>query len=99
MSRYETIGRRVVEGKNVKETSIYPELKASEQDYYVITSMGDRYDLLASQFYGNANYWWVIAASNPHARRDTLFLEPGLQLRIPPYRQAKQQYESLNSSR
>lgn len=99
MSRYETIGTRTVENKTVKETSIYPEVVASEEDYYIITSMGDRYDLLADQFYGNVDYWWVIAANNPHSRRDTLFLEPGLQLRIPPYRAAKQQYESLNSSR
>lgn len=99
MSRYETINRRSVEGKNVKQTSIYPEVTSSEEDYYVITSMGDRYDILSKQFYGTVDYWWVIASNNPHARRDTLFLEPGLQIRIPPYRKAKEQYESLNASR
>lgn len=99
MSRYETIGRRLVEDKNVKQTSIYPEVVSSEEDYYIITSMGDRYDILSNQFYGTAEYWWIIASNNPHARRDTLFLEPGLQIRIPPYRKAKEQYESLNASR
>lgn len=99
MSRYRSIERRVVEGKNIKETSIYPEVAASEEDYYIITSMGDRYDILSKQFYGTVDYWWVIASNNPHSRRDTLFLEPGIQLRIPPYRQVKQQYEDLNESR
>jgi hypothetical protein len=99
MSRYETIGRRLVEDKNVKQTSIYPEVASSEEDYYIITSMGDRYDILSNQFYGTVEYWWIIASNNPHARRDTLFLEPGLQIRIPPYRKAKEQYESLNASR
>jgi hypothetical protein len=99
MSRYRSIKRRVVEGKNIKETSIYPEVAASEEDYYIITSMGDRYDILSKQFYGSSEYWWVIASNNPHSRRDTLFLEPGIQLRIPPYRQVKQQYEDLNESR
>ena len=99
MARYDTIGKRLVEGKNVKKTSIFPEVVASEEDYYVITAMGDRYDILSKQFYGTEDYWWVIASNNPHARRDTLFLEPGLQIRIPPYIQAKQQYESLNLTR
>lgn len=99
MSRYRSIDRRLVEGKNIKETSIYPEVAASEKDYYIITSMGDRYDILSKQFYGSSEYWWVIASNNPHSRRDTLFLEPGIQLRIPPYRQVKQQYEDLNESR
>ena len=53
MSRYETIGTRAVESKTVKQTSIYPEVVASEEDYYIITSMGDRYDLLADQFYAD----------------------------------------------
>jgi len=99
MSRYGSIERRVVEGKIVKETSIYPEVATSEEDYYIITSMGDRYDILSKQFYGTSDYWWVIASSNPHAKRDTLFLEPGIQLRIPPYRQVTKQYEDLNESR
>lgn len=99
MSRYQTIGKRVVDSKNVAKTSIYPDVPASEEDYYVITSMGDRYDVLSKQFYGTVDYWWVIAASNPHSRRDTLFLEPGIQLRIPPYRRVKKEYEALNKTR
>lgn len=99
MNRYRSTERRIVEGINIKETSIYPEVAASEEDYYIITSMGDRYDILSKQFYGTADYWWIIASNNPHSRRDTLFLEPGIQLRIPPYRKAQQQYEDLNESR
>lgn len=99
MSRYDNIKHRIVEDKNSKQTSIYPEVASSEEDYYIITTMGDRYDILSKQFYGTADYWWVIASNNPHSRKDTLFLEPGIQLRIPPYRKVKEQYELLNASR
>lgn len=99
MNRYSVSNKRVIEGKRVTGTSIYPEVASSQQDYYIITSMGDRYDILSQQFYGSSEYWWVIASNNPHSRRDTLFLEPGIQLRIPPFRVVKKQYEDLNESR
>ena len=99
MSRYSTIPYRKVEEKVVTGTSIYPEVAPSEEDYYIISSMGDRFDILANEFYGSSQYWWVIASSNPHVRRDSIYITPGLQLRIPPYRQVKSAFERLNSNR
>lgn len=99
MSRYQTIPLKVVDDKKVLRTAVYPELAASEEDFYVITTTGDRFDTLSKDFYGTTEYWWVIASNNPHARRDTLSITPGIQLRIPPYQQAKQRFESLNRSR
>lgn len=99
MKRYSVIPYRKVEDITVTSTSIYPEVAPSEEDYYIVTSMGDRFDILAKQFYDNQSYWWIIASANPNVRRDTLYITPGVQLRIPPYRQAIQLYESTNRNR
>jgi hypothetical protein len=62
--------------------NIYPEIPLSENDNYVIATLGDRLDLLAFDFYGDTSFWWVIASANALSG-DSLYLEPGLQLRIP----------------
>ena len=99
MSRYSTIPFRRVDDKRVTSTSIYPEVAASEEDYYIISTVGYRFDILSKQFYGSSEYWWVLASANPSARRDTLFITPGIQLRVPPYRTVVEVFESLNRSR
>lgn len=83
MKRYENI--QVVqspEGKQYRTTTIYPETPISENDYYIITTAGDRYDTLADQFYSDHTLWWVIASAN-NSERASLIVEPGIQLRIP----------------
>tara|TARA_R110000868_G_scaffold287917_1_gene548265 strand:+ start:157 stop:453 length:297 start_codon:yes stop_codon:yes gene_type:complete len=97
MNRYTSIPQRTIENKATVSTVKYPFIPESEQDFYLITSMGDRFDILASQFYGDSKYWWAIASSNPTARRDTLLLEPGLQLRIPPIVAILSQFEIVNN--
>jgi nucleoid-associated protein YgaU len=99
MNRYSITGTKVAEGKEIRPTVVYPEVPASEQDYYVITTTGDRFDILAKQFYNNQTYWWVIASANPNVRRDSLYIEPGLQLRIPPLATILESYEQLNRTR
>jgi len=99
MKRYEDIPVRNVGDKPYRGATIYPEVPASEQDYYVVASVGDRFDILSKQFYGDQQYWWVIASANPKVRRDTMYIEPGLQLRIPPLRAILNSYEQLNASR
>ena len=54
----------------------------SGNDYYVITTAGDRYDTLAQQFYNDYSLWWIIAAAN-NSERASLVVQPGIQLRIP----------------
>lgn len=99
MNRYNTTITRVVENKEVRRSTIYPEIAPSEEDYYVITSTGDRFDILAKEFYGDQTYWWAIASANPNVRRDSLNIDPGVQLRIPPLRTILESYEQLNRSR
>lgn len=64
--------------------SFYPEIPLSETDIYVITDFGDRLDLLANQFYGDVNYYWIIAAANPNVVDfGSVNLTPGSRIRIP----------------
>lgn len=60
-----------------------PVIEKQDDDIYVITSVGERLDLLAWKYYSNVDLWWVIAAANPELRKDSLYLEPGSQIRVP----------------
>jgi phage tail protein X len=70
-------------GKQIYATSRYPEIPLSENDIYVYTSQGDRYDLLALNYYGDSSLWWIIAAGNPNVDLMTLVIPEGVQIRIP----------------
>ena len=62
----------------------YQELPLSIGDIYVITTVGDRLDLLANQFYGDVRLWWIISSANMNEiRRDSFALKPGIEIRIP----------------
>ena len=61
----------------------YPNIPLSENDIYVITTVGDRLDLLAFNYYKDATLWWVIAVANNNITKGALYPAPGTQLRIP----------------
>lgn len=69
-------------GEQYYVNNIYPEIPASGEDSYVIAVLGDRLDLLALDFYGDTSFWWVISSANS-LPGDSLYLEPGSQVRIP----------------
>ena len=72
------------EGKRYYEPLRYPSIPISENDIYVITTIGDRLDSLAYQFYNDIRLWWVISTANPGViRKDSFLLKPGLEVRIP----------------
>ena len=49
-----------------------------------IWKYGDRFYKLANDYYGDVRYWWVISKANPDkVKRDSFFINPGLQIRIP----------------
>lgn len=60
-----------------------PDIPKDNDDVYVVTTVGDRLDMLSFQYYLDPQYWWYIAAANPELRRDSMFLDVGMQLRIP----------------
>lgn len=99
-NRYRDIGEAKSQ-QNImyKVNAIYPEIPLSSQDYYVISTAGDRYDILALQFYGDPSLWWIIAAAN-NSQQASLITQPGVQLRIPANKeQAIQLYNRVNSRR
>jgi nucleoid-associated protein YgaU len=69
-------------GKRYYESTIYPNIKHSNTDMYIVVEQGDRLDILAKTYYGNSDLWWVIAVANNI--NDAVFhIQPGVQLRIP----------------
>lgn len=83
MKRYTDIEQKISDqGRRYRVNPIYPSIPLSENDTYVITVGGDRYDTLAQEFYNDSTLWWIIASAN-NADRDTINITPGTQLRIP----------------
>ena len=76
----------------------YPEIPLTRGDIYVITSEGDRLDLLANQYYKDTSLWWIITCANPGVvSRDSFYIKPGTQIRIPnSIMDIKKKYEELN---
>jgi len=84
MNRYQNIPTTKIKGKDVYVTSRYPEVPLSEDDIYVYTTQGDRFDTLAQQFYKDSSLWWIISIANTdQLKQNTLIIPSGLQIRIP----------------
>ena len=84
MARYSNIPEiKSSNDKQMYQTVRYPEIPRSEDDIYVITTIGDRYDTLAFQYYQDSSLWWVIANANGNADKSTLTPPIGTQIRIP----------------
>lgn len=82
-SRYANIPTKINDsGKRVTGLTIYPPIPRDLSDIYVITTPGDRLDLLANTFYGSVGRWWIIAEANGIGK-GSLSIPSGLQLRIP----------------
>ena len=71
------------DGKQMYKTTRYPEVPRSINDTYVFTTIGDRFDTLAQQFYGDSSLWWIISISNNELVQDSLTPPVGTQIRIP----------------
>jgi hypothetical protein len=84
MARYDdrTI-LKTPQGKPYIKGKFYPNIPLSENDIYVITTIGDRLDYLAYTYYRDSELWWIIAAANNNVTKGLLFPVPGIQLRIP----------------
>ena len=81
MKRYKTIPKeKSPEGKQMYQTVRYPEIPRSFEDTYVYTTIGDRFDTLAQQYYGDSSLWWVIANANGKLTQDSLTPPLGLKL-------------------
>ena len=99
MNRYQNI--QII--KNSQGTSYYrdnkyPEIPLSINDIYIVASEGDRFDMLANQYYGDSSLWWIISVANPDLFQDSLYIPLETQIRIP-YNPANvlASYKKLNS--
>jgi hypothetical protein len=70
-------------GKRYYKRKTYPSIPFSDTDVYVITTIGDRLDSLAYNYYKDAELWWIISIANNNSTNGSMFPQPGTQLRIP----------------
>ena len=84
MGRYSTIQTNITaRGRRFKETTKYPDIPLSYNDIYVYTDEGDRFDILALQYYGDSSLWWVISTANENLPQNSYYLPLDIQIRIP----------------
>ena len=98
INRYQKIPKTKINGNVVYKTSRYPEVPLSENDIYVYTTQGDRFDILADQYYNDSSLWWVISTANNNVVQSSLYLPEGTQIRIPAdVTSAINNFEAINS--
>ena len=86
MNRYQNISKTYIDKKLVYTTSRYPEMPITSDDIYVYSVQGDRFDVLALQYYKNSSLWWVISIANTsQLPQNSLVIPEGLQIRIPAF--------------
>ena len=84
MGRYSNIGSRTtVKGKPFIRTVKYPNIPLSFEDTYAYTDEGDRFDILAQQYYGDPTLYWIISIANVELKQNSIFIPVGTQIRIP----------------
>lgn len=84
MNRYKTISiLKNQSGKRYYAGVRYPEIAYRDNDFYVISQEGDRYDLYANQYYRDSSLWWIIPMANPSLPFNSIYPPLGKQIRIP----------------
>lgn len=80
------------------KTVRYPDIPLSENDIYVYTAYGDRFDMLAQQYYGDSSLWWIISIANNSLTQNSLVIPEGIQIRIPfSPSEVIQEFNTINS--
>jgi hypothetical protein len=70
-------------GKRYYGTTKYPEIPLDFGDLYVYSTIGDRFDILAQQYYNDSALWWVISIANTQLSQGSYHIPEGTQIRIP----------------
>ena len=70
-------------GKRFYGTTKYPTIPLSFDDIYVYTTQGDRFDILAQQYYKDSSLWWIISSANSALPQNSYYIPEGQQIRIP----------------
>ena len=103
MARYTNIPVfKTAEDTNRRYTVVkYPSIPLGETDLYVYTTKGDRFDILALNYYGDSSLWWIINRANSSQSSDSLYPRVGAQIRIPAPQRVSDilsQYNALNEA-
>lgn len=100
MNRYNTIPKiKSPTGERMYTTVRYPDIPRSFEDIYVYTTVGDRFDTLAQQYYGDSSFWWIISIANNNLYQNSLTPPIGSQIRIPQnYLEIVAEYELINKN-
>ena len=92
MNRYQNASITFIDKKQCYQTTKYPEIPLSDNDIYVYAVQGDRFDILANQYYGDQTLWWIISIANTaiagtslpsDLSQNSLIIPEGKQIRIP----------------
>ena len=84
MNRYQNINILSSDkGKKYYRNVKYPEIPLDFNDIYVYSTIGDRFETLALQYYGDKSLWWIISIANPSCKQNSYYPPLGTQLRIP----------------
>lgn len=84
MNRYQSITQlSTEEGKKYYRNVKYPEIPLDFSDIYVYSTIGDRFETLALEYYNDKSLWWIISIANPLLKQNSYFPPLGTQLRIP----------------
>ena len=92
MNRYQNIPKTFIDRRQCYQTTKYPEVPLSNDDIYLYTTQGDRFDVLSLQYYGDQSLWWIISVANTAIAgtslpsdlpQDSLIIPEGSQIRIP----------------
>jgi nucleoid-associated protein YgaU len=99
MNRYQDIQiLKDSKGARYYRDNKYPRIPLSINDIYVITTVGDRLDILSQQYYGDSSLWWIISIANENSFQNSLYIPTGTQIRIPPNPSTViESYNQLNS--
>ena len=80
MDRYTNIPiKKSPDGKQMYKTVRYPEVPRSVEDTYIYTTIGDRFDTLAQEYYEGSSLWWIISIANSTLTQNSLTPELGSQ--------------------
>lgn len=98
MGRYTNIEiLKTDEGKRYYKGVKYPDIPLDFNDIYVYSTQGDRFDILAQQYYSDSTLWWVISIANRSLTQGSYYIPEGTQIRIPAnVGKVLSQYNQLN---
>jgi phage tail protein X len=84
MNRYQNTNvYKTTKGKRYYGTTKYPDIPLSLNDIYVYTTQGDKFDILAQQYYNDSSLWWIISSANSGLVQNSYYIPEGTQVRIP----------------